>query len=68
MNGAMNHHRHRPGQLDGVIQSKQLGFKMQSKVTDLLDISAEPQPLKNPYGVTDKPNAGFARQCLMAPG
>ncbi len=55
-----------PDQLDGVIQSYELGFKMQSKVADLLDISGEPQKVKDAYGVTDKPAAAFARQCLMA--
>jgi len=55
-----------PDQLEGVIQSYELGFKMQSKVADLLDISGEPQKVKDAYGVTDKPNAAFARQCLMA--
>lgn len=55
-----------PDQLDGVIESYELGFKMQSKVPELLDISREPQKIKDLYGINDTPRAGFARQCLMA--
>lgn len=55
-----------PDQLDGVIESYELGFKMQSKVPELLDISKEPQKVRDAYGVKDTPNAAFARQCLMA--
>jgi hypothetical protein len=55
-----------PDQLDGVIASYELGFRMQSKVPELLDIAREPQAVRDAYGVTDKPAAAFARQCLMA--
>jgi hypothetical protein len=55
-----------PDQLDGVIESYELGFKMQSKVPELLDISKEPQKVKDAYGVKDTPASAFARQCLMA--
>ena len=39
---------------------------MQGKVPDLLDISKEPQAVRDEYGVTDGPSGSFARQCLMA--
>ena len=55
-----------PDQLDGVIESYELGFKMQSKVPELLDISKEPQKVKDAYGVKDGPAGSFARQCIMA--
>jgi hypothetical protein len=55
-----------PDQLDGVIQSYELGFKMQSKVPELLDISKEPQVVKAAYGIKEGPAGSFARQCLMA--
>ncbi len=55
-----------PDQLDGVIESYELGFKMQSKVPELLDISKEPQKVKDAYGVKDGPGGSFARQCIMA--
>jgi hypothetical protein len=55
-----------PDQLDGVIESYELGFKMQDRLPELLDISKESQNVKDAYGVTDKPKDAFARQCLMA--
>lgn len=55
-----------PDQLDGVIQSYELAFKMQGKVPELLDISKEPQSVLDAYGVKPGPAGGFARQCLMA--
>lgn len=55
-----------PDQLEGVIESYELGFKMQTRVPELLDISKEPQKIKDEYGVKDGPAGGFARQCLMA--
>ncbi|WP_435009264.1 DUF1501 domain-containing protein [Tundrisphaera lichenicola] len=55
-----------PDQLDGVIQSYELAFKMQGKVPELLDIAKEPQSVLDEYGVQDGPGGSFARQCLMA--
>jgi hypothetical protein len=55
-----------PDAVEGIIQSYELGFKMQGKVPELLDISKEPQKVKDAYGVKDSPAGGFARQCLMA--
>ena len=55
-----------PDQLDGVIESYELGFRMQHKVPELLDISTEPQKVKDAYGIGKAPRDAFARQCLMA--
>lgn len=55
-----------PDQLEGVIQSYELAFKMQGKVPELLDISKEPQAVREAYGVKPGPAGSFARQCLMA--
>lgn len=55
-----------PDQLDGVIQSYELAFKMQGRVPELLDISKEPQSVLDAYGVKSGPAGSFARQCLMA--
>ena len=55
-----------PDELDGVIQSYELAFKMQGKVPELLDISKEPQSVLDAYGVMPGPAGSFARQCLMA--
>lgn len=55
-----------PDELDGVIQSYELAFKMQGQVPELLDISNEPQSVLDAYGVKPGPAGAFARQCLMA--
>lgn len=55
-----------PDPVDGIIESYELAFRMQSKVPDLLDISREPQSVLHAYGVKPGPEGSFARQCLMA--
>jgi hypothetical protein len=55
-----------PDQIEGVIESFELAFKMQSKVPTLLDISREPKKVLDAYGVKPGPAGSFARQCLMA--
>jgi hypothetical protein len=55
-----------PDAVEGVIESYELAFKMQGKVPELLDISKEPQRIRDEYGVKPGPAGAFARQCLMA--
>ena len=55
-----------PDPVDGIIESYELGFRMQGRVPELLDISKEPQYVLDAYGVKDGPEGSFARQCLMA--
>jgi hypothetical protein len=55
-----------PDQVDGVIQSFELAFRMQDRVPALLDIAREPQSVRDAYGVRPGPAGSFARQCLMA--
>ncbi|MBM3980436.1 MAG: DUF1501 domain-containing protein [Planctomycetes bacterium] len=55
-----------PDAVDGIIESFELGFKMQGKVPELLDISKEPKKVLEAYGVKDGPAGAFARQCVMA--
>jgi hypothetical protein len=55
-----------PDPVDGIIESYELGFRMQGKVPELLDISKEPQHVLDAYGVKPGPAGSFARQCLMA--
>jgi hypothetical protein len=64
----------RPGddELESVIQSMELGFRMQSSAPDLLDISDETQATLDAYRVGKKLKVGtcrptdFGRQCLLA--
>jgi hypothetical protein len=55
-----------PSELDGVIESYELAFRMQGQVPDLLDISKEPQSVLDAYGVKPGPAGSFARQCILA--
>jgi hypothetical protein len=59
-------------ELESVIQSMELGFRMQSSAPDLLDISDETQVTLDAYRVGKKLKVGtcrptdFGRQCLLA--
>jgi hypothetical protein len=55
-----------PDQIDGMIESFELAFKMQTTVPELLDLSREPKHVLSAYGVRPGPDGSFARQCLMA--
>jgi len=55
-----------PDPVEGIISSYELGFRMQGQVPELLDISKEPQHVRDLYGIQDGPAGSFARQCLMA--
>jgi hypothetical protein len=58
--------------LEGVIESLELGFRMQSAVPEVMDISREPQSVQDMYAVGKSVKQGrslnddFGRQCLMA--
>jgi hypothetical protein len=53
-------------QLDGVIESYELGFRMQSAVPKLMDISDEKPETLAMYGADSGPTQNFGRQCLLA--
>lgn len=55
-----------PDAVEGVIESFELGFRMQDSIPALLDCSQEPRSVQDEYGVVDGPRGAFARQCLMA--
>jgi hypothetical protein len=55
-----------PNELEALIQSYELAFKMQGEVPELLDISREPQSVLDAYGIKPGAESSFARQCLMA--
>ena len=53
-------------ELEGVIESYELAFRMQSSVPDLMDLSTESERTKEAYGLNEKQTADFGTQCLMA--
>lgn len=55
-----------PDAVDGIIESYELGFRMQEKVPALLDVSGESESTLDSYGVNRAATSSFGRQCLMA--
>jgi len=53
-------------ELEGVIQSYELAFRMQSSVPEVLDLRTESAETQARYGIDKKESAAFGRQCLMA--
>ena len=64
--------RNDDGKLEGVIQSMELAFRMQSTAPELLDLSGEPAHILERYQVGRQKAVGtcrqtdFGRQCLLA--
>jgi hypothetical protein len=52
--------------LDALIKSYELAFKMQSSVPSVMDISDEPINILSRYGIGEKETDNFGKQCLMA--
>ena len=53
-------------ELEGVIESYELAFRMQAEVPDLIDFADESAKTLEMYGVGKEPTNAFARQCLLA--
>lgn len=54
------------GQVDGVIESFELAFRMQAELPSLLDLSKEKKATLDAYGIGAKETDDFGRQCLIA--
>jgi hypothetical protein len=53
-------------QVEGVIQSYELAFKMQAEVPEVTDLSKESQKTFELYGIGQEETDDFGRQCLLA--
>lgn len=53
-------------EVEGVIESFELAFRMQDAMPKLMDLSDESQRTLSMYGVEDQSTSGFGRQCLLA--
>ena len=53
-------------ELDGIVSSYELAFKMQQAVPKLMDLSTEPQETLELYGIGKAATDNFGRQCLLA--
>jgi hypothetical protein len=67
---AMNRgHLERAGgddRIEGVIESYELAFRMQSAAPKLTDLRGESRETLKLYGIDEKPTDDFGRQCLLA--
>ena len=53
-------------EIEGVIQSYELAYRMQTSVPASLDLSTEPAAIRALYGLDDAATSRFGTQCLMA--
>ncbi|MEM9015499.1 MAG: DUF1501 domain-containing protein [Verrucomicrobiota bacterium] len=53
-------------EVEGIIQSYELAFRMQDELPDVLDLGSEPESIRKLYGVDDNTTGSFARQCIAA--
>ncbi len=53
-------------QVEGVIESYELAFRMQNIAPQVLDISKETEATKKLYGIGDQTTDAFGKQCLHA--
>ncbi len=53
-------------EVEGVIESYELAFRMQAEVPQIMDLSKEAAATQALYGIGDQETDTFGRQCLMA--
>jgi len=53
-------------QVEGVIESYELAFRMQNVVPQVMDVNKESDATKKLYGIGDTATDTFGRQCLLA--
>jgi uncharacterized protein (DUF1501 family) len=53
-------------EIEGVIQSYELAFRMQSQMPQVMDISKETEATKKLYGMDDRTTEDFGRKLLLA--
>ena len=53
-------------QMEGVIESFELAFRMQTETPKLVDLGSESEATKKLYGIGEKTTDQFGRQCLLA--
>lgn len=53
-------------QIEGVIESYELAFRMQAAVPEVMDLGGEPRTVREQYGIGGDGTDDFGRQCLLA--
>jgi hypothetical protein len=52
--------------VEGVIESYELAFRMQKEMPQVMDLSGESEATKKLYGLEEEATADFGRKCLLA--
>lgn len=66
LNEATLHQEVHQPQVEGIMQSYELAFRMQSSMPNLMDLSRETQATKEMYGIGESTTNAFGTQCLLA--
>lgn len=53
-------------QVEGMIESMEMAFRMQSAAPPVIDIGDEPESVQELYGIGEKATDNYGRQCLLA--
>lgn len=66
--GELGRRRLRPGdtEIEAVLESYELAWRMQQRAPDALDLSQESEATLKLYGIGEKTTDNYGRQCLMA--
>ena len=60
------HQAHEDAELEGVIESYEMAFRMQTAAPGILDLSGESDATRQAYGLNDNATRDFGTQCLLA--
>ncbi len=63
--GQLERDRYQP-EIEGMIESYELAFRMQDELPELMDLADESQETLDLYGVNGRETDRFGRQCLLA--
>ena len=66
MNGDLRAQSSNTSEIDGVIESYELAFRMQTEVPHVMDFKGESAATLAKYGIGDGTTDAFGKQCLMA--
>lgn len=66
MNRELLEQQQRSAELEGIIESYELAFRMQTAIPEVMDLTNETTKTLAAYGVDQKATDDFGRQCLLA--
>ena len=66
VNRRMSKARGGSDEIEGVIESFELGFRMQSALPEVMNIENEPEHIRELYGMDRSESRNFGHQCLLA--